>query len=492
MYYSPHRIHRRRPLDFILPFLIIICVGVVAVLAVQLYFTLTDKPMEDKINVYVASGSARFLPWGMSNWQNVYSGMNLLPGDAIRTSKEGRTVLRFFNDSVVRVAPNTEIILQETKRDDVSDSVFLALNSGEIWVNVKSLPGMTSNFSIRTKNLLIKNAGTVFDVLNDSLESIRVIKGEVSADVIAYEDSEERVLDTIEIGIGQEVSLSSKNIEAFKARKTVSALAAVSDDFEDSEWYKWNIAEDITPTDFVSEDAVESEVADKVSVKPLEVSEQDDDEFEDIEPPRKPVILEPKEGAREIEEGSVAISGTTDGDTEKIIIELGSERYTLSKYVPGSLTWKYVLSESYGNLKPGGNKYLVYAEDKAGNRSEPSEITLNYKKLSQDELGEFTAPIVVSYNGSLSNEVSEAPVTIKGKVSGAVSVVVNDYVLSGFKPGDKEWIYYLKEQYGNLLPGFNEYKVYSVDASGNKSEVSKFQVIYKKAGVSTSTYTSEP
>lgn len=461
-------------------------------MAVQLYFTLTDEPMEDKINVYVASGSARFLPWGMSNWQNVYSGMNLLPGDAIRTSKEGYTVLRFFNDSVVRIAPNTEIILQETKRDDVSDNVFLALNSGEIWVSVKSLPGMTSNFSVRTKNLVVKNTGTVFDVRNDSLESVRVMSGEVSADIVAYEDSEERVLDTIEIGIGQEVSLSSKNIEAFKARKQISVLAAISDDFEDSEWYKWNIAEDITPTDFVPEDALESETVDKVSVKPLEISGQDGDEFEDIEPPKKPVILEPKEDAREIEKGSVTISGTTDGDTEKIVIELNSERYTLSKYVPGSLSWTYTLSESYGNLKLGENRYLVYAEDKAGNRSEPSSITINYKKLSQDELGEFTAPIVVSYNGSLSNEVSEAPVTVKGKVSGAVSVVVNDYALSGFNPGDKEWTYYLKEQYGNLLPGFNEYEVYSVDASGNKSEVSKFQVIYKKAGIETSTYTSEP
>lgn len=494
-YQRPYRVHRRKALDFILPFLIIICIGVAAILAFQLYFTLTDEPAENKIDVYIASGSARFLPWGIAKWQNVYSGMNLLPGDALRTSKDGRTVLRFFNNSVVRIAPNSEIILQEVTRDDKSDDVLLTLEDGEMWLNVKSDPGKVSNFFVRTKNLIVRNTGTVFDVENTSYEAVYVTDGHVAADIFAYEDSEERVIETLDVGVGQEIKLSSKEIAAFKARKTPSVLVAISDSFEGSEWFKWNISEDENPTDLsyiaASDAAEEDESLTKVPVK--EQKPLVTDEFEDMEPPSVPVVLLPEPDKREITSGPLALSGTTDADTAKIIIETDSEKYTLSKYVPGSKEWKYVLSETYGNLKPGENKYLIYAEDDSGNKSQPATVIITYAKPTQEVLGDFSAPVVISYSGSLSNEVTASPVIVKGKVKGAVSVFVNDYALSKFKAGDTEWTYYLDEKYGNLLPGTNEYEAYAVNAAGEKSEITKFQVIYKKGTAgSTLPYTAEP
>jgi hypothetical protein len=423
MYYKPNKIHRRnrRHLDFILPFLIIICVGVVLVLSVQLYFALTEEPLNDKVEVYMVDGSARFLPWGMSNWQNVYSGMNFLPGDSLRTSKEGTAVLKFFNGSYVRIAPDSEVILQEVNRDDVVDEILVLLNDGEVWVNSKKEIGKITEFNVRTKNLSIKNTGTVFDVLNDDSEAVRVMRGEVNVDVFVYENSEEVVVESIDIGIGQEIDLSAKKITALQQRKNISMLDAISDEFEESNWYQWNVSEDTNPTEYVSGEEVDN-------LPEIEVEQDEVEDDSDQEEPAADVV---GEEVAEVEE------------------ELSAP--------------------------------------------EPEEDVVE-EKPTQEELGEFSAPIVVSYSGSLSNEVTKSPVLVKGKVSGAYKVVVNDYVLNEFKPGDKEWIYFLNDKYGNLSPGLNEYEVYAENANGEKSEVVKFQVTYKKEGVlePETVITSEP
>ncbi|MBU1992839.1 MAG: FecR family protein [Patescibacteria group bacterium] len=462
----------------------IICVGVILVLSYQLYVTITEEVTEDKVYVHVAAGKAKFLPWGTSNWQNVYSGMNLLPGDALRTSKEGRAVLEFFNGSYVRLESNSEIILQEVVREDEFDNMTLVLNDGEIWIDEHADIGKTSAFSVRTQNVLFRSVGTTFDVANDDFEGVRVMRGKVNAEIIIYEEGEEVVVETIEVGIGQEVLLSETEILDLKARKSLNVLAAISDEFEDADWYQWNMKEDLTPTNFVADVTEEGEIPqERVAVRPMEV----DDDFEDTDPPGFPVILEPADENREVAKGPVTISGTTDPDTQKIIIETitegDSERYTLSKYIPGSTTWSYTVSEGYGNLKPGENRYLIYAVDEALNESTPSELVVNYTKPTQEQLGEFSAPIAVSYNGSFSNEVTKSVVLVKGQVSGAVSVTINDYTLTQFKPGDKEWLYYANEQHGNMNPGLNEYNVYAMDAEGNKSEIVKFEIMYKKEGV---------
>lgn len=61
---------------------------------------------------------------------------------------------------------------------------------------------------------------------------------------------------------------------------------------------------------------------------------------------------------------------------------------------------------------------------------------------------------------------------IKGSVSSDTeSVIVNDYKLSRYVPGSKEFRYTAKVAFGNLEVGDNEYEVIAVDKAGNKSAV---------------------
>src|SRR4030065_1915146 len=100
---SLHRLPRKRPIDYILPFLIIICAGVIVVLGYQLWSCLNTDSNEKDIFMYTAQGSSKILPWGSGEWERGYNGTRLLQGDSIKTLSGGRIVIELFNDNFIRL-----------------------------------------------------------------------------------------------------------------------------------------------------------------------------------------------------------------------------------------------------------------------------------------------------------------------------------------------------------------------------------------------------
>ncbi len=205
--------------------------------------------------------------------------------------------------------------------------------------------------------------------------------------------------------------------------------------------------------------------------------------------PDAPVIDEPVadegETSVSIEDIEQIIKGTVSKDTQAVIVN----DYRLGKYVPGSEEFTYFAKTEYGNLETGENEYKIYAEDKAGNQSEPAILILDLDQKVIDEAGvetenestteesaddseslpaasssggvKITAP-----NGGESFTTSETEFEIEGTVpEGTASVSVNNYKLSLFKSGDAGFKYRAFVSIGNLKIGEkNAYKVKAFDA----------------------------
>ena len=129
------RVYRRKsPLEYLLPFLIFVGLGVIAVLGFQLWNNL--QAARGDVYFYSVGGRARMLPYGMKEWENGYSGTKMLLGDAVKTSPDGRGVLQFFNGTTVRLDADTEIVLTDiTKRSDV-EKIGITVNHGNVWVKI--------------------------------------------------------------------------------------------------------------------------------------------------------------------------------------------------------------------------------------------------------------------------------------------------------------------------------------------------------------------
>ena len=185
------------------------------------------------------------------------------------------------------------------------------------------------------------------------------------------------------------------------------------------------------------------------------------------------------------------IAGTVSKDTFSVIVN----DYRLSKYVPGSGKFEYYAKTVLGNLVVGENEYIIYAEDKAGNRSEPTTLVLTLTQETYDEMKKDDEEAVSEDSGSASNSDSSVPAAsssggvkitgpnngesftssetefdITGTVpEGTAKVVVNDYTLSKFTAGDSSFSYKASTGFGNLNLGEkNTYTAIAYDAEGGK------------------------
>lgn len=504
------RINRKRPIDYILPFLVILGLGVIGILGYQLWQNFEKQGKAD-VYFYVAEGKAKILPYGQTAWDSAFSGTKLLLGDSIKTTSLGKVVTVFFNGTIIRLGSDTAVTLTDLTKGTDLEKIVLTMDNGSIWVNGHKSPGVReANYEIRTTHLRVKAKGTVFEVESNASEIVRVLDGQVAVDVLVGAAGSERVANTIEVGVGQEIVLDEATLKAFEDNQSPSVLLAIGEQFKSGPWYLWNMEEDKNPTSYspestqvvatetaggtqvvgtpgLSQETSESVLPPGSTMQTEESGTQQDTnplEAEFSGSNGAPEITSPAADARTVEKGPVAISGNVPEGTQKVIVERivegKTDSYTLGKFRAGDTTFSYNVSEKLGNLESGDNTYYFYATDEKGNKSDAAEITITNEKQAVEISGSLAAPVVLSFNGSSSPIVTTDVVKIDGSISGAEKVVVNDFVLTKFEPGASTWSYSAKEALGNLKPGVNEYQVYGIDQEGNKSEVVKFTITYNK------------
>jgi hypothetical protein len=503
-------VRRKGPIDYVLPFLMLVGLGIILILGYQIWSNF-DKQNKSDVYFYVPQGKARLLPYGTAAWDEAYSGTKLRLGDALKTSSLGRVVMEFFNGTVVRLGEDSAATLVDLVKETDHEEIVLKLDNGKLWVKGQKSPGVReARYEVRTAHMKVKAKGTVFEVESDSHETVRVLEGDVDVDILVKTNGQERVADTVQVGVGQELVLDEASLKAFESSLSPSVIMAIGEEFKDTPWFRWNMSEDESPTNFASTQASTMEhsstsVPDSQegqgSFAPVtsteetsstsntqEVDESNNNNFGE----GTPDITSPLTSTSTVTNGKSVLEGTVPAGTEKVIVEstVGgvTDSYTLSKFKKGETTWSYNVSEVIGNLKKGDNVYRVYAVDADGNKSDPATVTIVYEKEKVDITDALVAPAVTSFNGSSSSTVTTDVVKIVGSVKGAEKVVVNGYTLGAFQAGATSWSYSAKEALGNLKPGVNDYEVYAIDEEGNKSAVVKFTITYNKpAGSGTTT-----
>jgi len=485
-----HRLPRKRPIDYILPFLIIICTGVIVVLGYQLWSSLNTDNNEKDIYMYVAQGNTKILPWGAGEWERGYNGTRLLQGDSLKTQSGGRIIVEVFNDHYIRIDEKTEISLSEIKKSGDAYEVTVLLSEGKIWINNNEDSETPVKFNVKTNHTLVTTVGTIYEVEQIAgSEIVRVIKGAIMAEIWVDDNGKKNKVESLQIGVGQEATLTDQIIQQYVQRQAPSVVTALSDAFKDGGFYKWNMAEDQNPSDFTNSSNV-STLPDEFATEEVTTETLAEGEL------AAPSITVPSSLNFSTPESSLTIRGTTVAETKKMMVDVKAgdkiNTYELNLYIPGNTEWNFIVSEQAGTMKSGLNEYSFYAMGEGEAKSTKTKLSVAYSSENPEDAtetevtGPLTAPVVVSFNGSPSNTVTSEPVRISGTVTGAEKVVVNGYQLSAFKPGDTTWVYNVKESYGNLKAGENSYTVEAVAKDGSKKSTD-FTLVYDKPVTTTET-----
>lgn len=397
--------------NYIMPFLIIICLGIIIVLLVNLWGAITDDDVKKAAYMHIVDGSAEMKTWGTDDFFNISTDALIMQGDEIVTSADAKIIIEFFDGTVMRVDGSTDVNFVEIDDENEPPKMNLLLVNGRAWFNKLYRDTGSTYITVRTTNLeVVSKTGSIFEVENVMDEVVRVFSGNTNdIDVNIYNKDGSKVIETETIGIGQEVVFSDAVLDRYWQFQSPSVIAAVSDEFKQIDWYLWNVAEDKTPTVFeksvdgsqfvkVEPEAVTLEGGEAASVEgaatmePVTpeavtageiVAEGQSAEAEKVETGAlsAPTISSVagvttlnNDGYYVVSKNLATLTGGVSGDVASVVVN----GYVLQKFKIGDKTWTYYANASYDLMKEGANSYEVHTVDANGNKSPSITVKVMY------------------------------------------------------------------------------------------------------------------
>lgn len=512
--------------DSFFSFLYIIAGVIILALFYQLGSTWFDQQISSSANKLVAqveSGSAQIMPWGESEWRNLYSGSAVFEGDHLQLAPRSQMFLTTDSGAAIRFGDAAEFELVKISEE----SLDFTLTNGRAW----AFPSRnTSDLQfIFTGKRVIASSSRQFDFATLDEDAVRVFDGAVT--VSAINDSGKK-LDSFVVGVGQEAIVADEDIVKLSQGRSINFIGAINDEYKQRDWYVSNTTNDPRGIEVVATATPESSEPNE-SAAPVASGEPTPAPTATAESgPKTFVVPTPKitshgavSNSDKIQE---KIEGTVDPKVVKVVVDHTANgntfSYELKRFKSGSGVWNYTAVGGQGsNMESGENVYEVYAYDTEGNVSDKAKMTIHYypggiptdapapqaqptEKPSQNtgatpvptptpkvaSSSLLAAPAVNSYNDQAANVTTEDKVKVVGTVDPtSIRVFVNGFALTAYRPGERQWTYYAATKYQTLTDGENRYKVYSVDKEGNRSPITEFTIVKNQPGEAQATESAE-
>ena len=133
MYYRS-RARTHGVVDYIMPFLIIIAVGVIVVLLFNLFKAVFAPETSGDAFLHLESGSVQVKMFGTDDYFSLTSDALVMQGDELVTSADSKVIIEFFDGTVMRLEGGTDVVLEQIGDGD-EPYVNLMLVDGRLWFN---------------------------------------------------------------------------------------------------------------------------------------------------------------------------------------------------------------------------------------------------------------------------------------------------------------------------------------------------------------------
>jgi len=478
---------RKSLFSYLLPFLIIIGMGVLVTLV---YNFMTSKPtlpelMKDaKVYVSIENGGAQANAWGKTSLAEVRNGDTLFQGDTITTGNDSRVVLNFFDKSIVRLGADTKLILNTLRADESGQQVTVTLERGSAWV-VKNSADSASDFVFVTANTISSLNDTIMavDVLN-GYENVYVINGKASLNVVQEDKitNKNKSLQKFELETGEQILFNAEKIAALASGGYIPPVQAgdtgtlvsgtgdnvkeltfrepISESFRTSEWFTYNASLDGDLFVFENETVANSDAnkEDTQTEKPAE--ENLSEEILTLTSPKENDVFNINK---------VILTGRAWGEkVQKVMVN-----NKVAELKDGVWSCGMTLDQE------GANSFAIVAYDAEDGKLKELKVGVVY------DITPPAKPVIVKPEDNSTQTNAEGFVIEGTATADTQKVVMTDsaqnfaYTLSAYLPGETTWKYNARASFGNLKEGENTYNVVAIDKAGNKSEATVIKVIYQ-------------
>lgn len=423
---SRYGAYRGGKVSYLMPFLIIISLGVVLVLAFNLFKSFFGEDLRKGAYLHIVEGTVQMRTWGTDQFFDLTSDALILQGDEVKTSADAKMIVEFFDGTIMRIDGGSDVVFTFIAEDNNAKSFELLLVDGGLWFNKVYKDVRNTKLVVKTGDIVVtSNEVNIFNVANEFEDIVRVSFGPDVLLEVLDQDGNKVVADEM-LGVGQMALFNSEALEKYRKFQSPNAVFAIEDNFKSTDWYLWNDAEDKAPTQFVK---FEGKSAQFLEVQPevkTPVLAENEQELKDSDVDMKP--FEPVESVSPVESSGgitavsipviVSVAGVTETNADGFYVVKsrvatltgtvsGADKmvvngYTLQKFKPGDSSWSYFANADFALMKPGENIYEVYALATDGKKSESIFVKVFYEP---QEVPSATADVVSSDNGEFSVEV---------------------------------------------------------------------------------------
>lgn len=408
------RTGKHKTMDYVMPFLIIVCVGIILVLLFNLVKSFFGSENTQAAYMHIVEGNVEMKAWGTDDFFGLTSDVLVMQGDEIRSSAGAKLIVEFFDGTIMRMDGDTVVEFTSIVDEDKESVINLNLKHGNAWFNKLYRDTGETSLVVNVGSVVASsNLASIFELENNAEQAVRVfaVFDNEGLQVDVLNEGGDKIVETEKVGVGQEILFDAKVMDRYWKYQSPTVISAVSDDFKLSDWYLWNFAEDGKPTEFekytggvdnaglikVNPEIVAEEEAEVVVEE--ESSEVDAEEVatEDAVDESK-TETEVTTGSKVSKPTITSVAGVTQVD-EKGFYRVGSRvstltgsvsgaskmvvnDYVLQKYTAGNTTWSYFANADFGLMKPGENIYEVYSMDAAGVKSDVLTVKVFYTPVA--------------------------------------------------------------------------------------------------------------
>jgi hypothetical protein len=368
--------------------------------------------------------------------QRAQNGMKLYPGDTISTAGGAHASLSFFDGTFVRLDERTDLAIVESARGKKRSALSLEIREGGIWIAVPPVSVFTGAIlrTVRTELLSYTLPTRMEGILSEDAAIIFAADGAgVTVEAVRRMP--------IFLGEGQQLRLP----------------VGITDLRNDLYAYRTPLDPVLFRTSFVEKSRAEKQQA-LAARSPTEESELPEGTVLSLTRPTNGLTVTTRtlQIAGKVGEGVVGVR--------------------VNEH-PVALDESHTFFQELA-LPEDATEFTVRVEALDGEGVVLDEVSRVVKR----ELRPITPPTIGTpvKEGEIFR-TQRQELVIRGTAPlGAIGILVNDYRLQLFTPGDSSWNYLASRRLENLHDGKNVYEVFAIDASGKKSEPARITILVEE------------
>lgn len=361
--------------------------------------------------------------------QRAQNGMKLYAADLLTTGAGAEASLFFFDGSFVQLAERTELVVTESALGQKESRLALELRTGQLWVAVPPKDVFTGailrtiatdllSFTLpsRTEGVFASSSLVVFAADGPGI-TVHAAGGEA---------------ESVFIGEGQQLRLPDGSFDS------------------DLYTYRSPIDPAASPSSFVRQSRQGRERALAARVEKQEEGWGVGGEEDTL------AVMSPAEGTV-LRTATVNVAGKVGAGVSEVKVN----EYEVALREDGTFTQELAIPDGEEEFS-----VQIVASDRDGNVLDEAKRTV--RRAFQP----IAAPTITNpaADGQIYRTQRRELILRGGAPPDAAGVLVNDYRLQLFEPGNLTWSYLASEKVQNLNPGTNTYRVVAMDAAGKTSE----------------------